>query len=336
MSNERKNENILSSYHGLLWKWDKRNAYIEYKNDIPVHINNKRVDSPLSKASVVEILLLKYLIPVILVYFLFSFNMYYPALLGAALGICFYAFLRWVMQKYSKQTMYVTALILPFTYFIARWVAADINDIYNTGPIFSKSLEFVLWTYLFHKVVLDVFAGKLNSIYKVNNYLFQYIIINNDSDKGNNKRKKEKATKYFFAVAILFSLTAFAIGGSQLLIKYTVNKEVERKLKSNKKIQETENDREKRINRLARLDIKAEEYGIDTNYHRANLDIEDYVKIRMKEGQLIIRVSDREQHSYPYSTGVVTGTVKKIWDKSYRYHIMIDNAEYYINTVKAR
>lgn len=319
---------LANKYRAWLWVWNGRKGEIEYNNKMAIFLKNENVETNLTKTSDIEIIILKYAIPLIAMLLFFDFNLFHPSMLGLSSAIFLFLIANELYKKYNKQASALFLMVLPLFYFIFRYGLPEINRTYEITNIFNYSFQYLVFLYLFKKIILDFLNKGYKNIYKTDKHMFQYIWFNTEE----NKELKRKNDRYFTYSLIGISILTFLLGGVLLGGKVASNIKAERimKIEKNELLKQEKN--KDFIDKQNRLEEKVKLYNIELNqqYHLNDPTITDYRLIYIFTGQAFIEVDTMNRVVYPGKRATILSHIRD--DKFYFYS---NNKEYYIEDAKA-
>lgn len=333
VSLKSKKEFFANKYRGWLWKVEKREGEITYNsNKIAIHLENEVINTSLTKTKAFEIITLKYVFPLIIIFSFFSFNLFHPSMLGLSSAILLFIGAEYLYKKFNLQTASVFLIILPLCYFIFRFGFPNINAAYSITTIFNYTFQYLIFIFLMKKIILDFLNKKYKNIYRTDVYLFQYIIF--EKKKSEEQINLEnKNLKYFNYFLIGLMTITFLLGGTLLGGKIAKNINTEKIIKKQElEIKKHENIA-KNEDLIKKLDAKALEFNLpkDKQAHLTDKNVIDYQLIYIFKNQVFVDVETGNRITYPNERTSIVSHIK-----NNKFYIFANGREYYIDGEKAK
>ncbi len=209
-----------------LFMWGKgfeKDAVID-DFDSPKRLITDNVDKSLYKVSPFEIIMLKYVPVVLIIWLMGSFVGHYTSMLGLALGCSLYLIGGFLKSRFGLQTTILIFSVIPATYLLLGFNNFAMFSYYSVGMTLNYAVQYVIWAYVLHNVYNDLINKTMFKYYKIDDFLFRYILIE-------RIRKSPTATTKYqttFKVGVaLFALFGLFVGGVDLLLELIKAKDLE-------------------------------------------------------------------------------------------------------------
>jgi len=333
ISLKQKTTFYANKYRGWLWKIEEKEGEITYdKNKVAVYLKNDVVETSLTKTKDIEIIVLKYIFPLIAIFTFFSFNLFHPSMLGLSSAILLFMGAEYIYQRFNLQAAYVFLMILPVFYFVFRFGFPIVNANYSITSIFNYTFQYLIFIYLIKKISLDILNKKYKNVYRTDVYLFQYIMFNNKNNEKQNSLEKKNLKYFNYFLLALMGIT-FLLGGILLGGKIAKNINTEKIIKK----QEIELKKHEIIVKnedlIKKLDAKAVEFNIpkDKQAHLIDKNVTDYQLIYIFKNQVFVDSETGQKITYPNERTSIVSHIK-----NNRFYIFANGREYYIDGEKAK
>lgn len=314
-----------NKFRGWLWKWEEKEGQLTYDvNKEPTHLKNDVIDTGLTKPYLLEVYMLKYILPFFGLILFFPFDLFATGMLGMSSAIALLIMFEFFIKKHSLQMGYLSLMILPFAYYIFRVVFSDENEIYRFTTILNYTFQYLIFIFLMKKIVLDFLNRGYKHIYRTDVYLFQYIqlpfIVNYKLERKNNKLVKNILLGI---MTVTFLLGSINLGG-KIAKNYNDAKYLEKA--------KTEAEISKKTGIKLGLDEKAKELGIavDKQAHLTDEAVTDYQLIYIFKNQVFVDSETGNRITYPNERTSIVSHIK-----NNKFYIFANGREYYIDGVKA-
>lgn len=349
---------LVNNLPAFLWRVPLKSGNNIYEKDgeidnleDPSSLKTDVIDEPISGASAYEIVLIKYIPALLLVYSLIYLNTYYPSMIGLGIASLIFVILDFLKNKYSLQTG-IIGFVLIFACYIS-FVYLNYNFVinYNIGSISNYVIQYLIYLFILKAVFVDVLAKEYLGLYKIKGVLFRYVRIASKEYVAINQILSSKYKKVGNWIILAIGILSLVIGGSGLAYKVLVDKEAEKKILA-KQTNDTMLINSKNATALLeKLDKEAKVVGL-TPFHQTpeskallersfndylDIGIIGYEVVRISGRTNIIAVQDGEKLVIPGKDKYYDlKTYIKRYKGDYRWHFLYKNKEFVIMQTKAR
>jgi len=228
----------------------------------------------LVKASVFEIVFIKYFMVFLLIGVLNTFSFHSDSTTGLGLMGLFYIAGFYIKRKFSFQTMIISLIVFIASVIVYGFFSFIESGGFDFGYIANYMIQYFLIIYAVHHIYDDFLCKGYEGYWKIDRNLFTYLkIIDRDDvkleldDKNSHAHTKERKKKRYFLIVLFFvSISFLTLGVLDIWKNYVIEKAASENIKKNSK----------QIY-LKKLDQQADKIGIE-KYHRVGVDgIERYI-----------------------------------------------------------
>lgn len=327
----------------------EKEADVEFENGVATRIKTDLISSEVSKAFLLEIVLLKYVPLILLIWFAFNVNLYYPSMVGLGLASIVYLGFYWVKKRVSTFFAYVFLASLFLTY-ISMFVSNFSEFLFfNINNIGNYVIQYFVALWLIERLFIDIYSLNFMNVYKIKNLFLTYFQIVDDEISSFKEKRISSAKKVFVGLLILTIVFTGIVGGfdfvSKILASNVAQQEILVKEKNERKIIQSRNARA--LKQL--LDQQAKELGINKHNTKEQLalmedDFDKYVKtqpiayerLRLNITTTLLNIKTGETIS-PLNAGVVRSWIQN-YKGVYRWHYYDSKSKqtYVVMNTKAR
>ena len=306
--------------------WGRNNIKVAQTDDLefPARVKTDIADVEVYRANIIEIIILKYVSILFLIYVSFNINTYYVSMIGLATASVLYTLFYFTYSKFGKQGLYIVMLPFPILYLTASFSYFELATEFNFGFIFNYTIQYLASFWLLEKVYRDILKGGSKNYYKVKDRWFRYVIVKSDISEFENYEKQDMpgvAKLIMFLTLFVFLFFGAVFGASQVRDKIVIREAVTEYVKNL-----NEYGRDKKL----LLDKEAELVGME-KYHNKIQGIQGYERIQVTNDTELLNIDTNE-------TIVTKGKeiVFPAYIKDGYWHIVENNHTFRILTTKAK
>jgi len=282
-------------------------------NEEKTHLKYVNVDSSIKKASIWEIIFLKYAPLLLLAWFVvYDVNLYFPSMTAVFLSIiCYVGFLTY-KDNMSRTSIVSMILLFPAAYLVYIF-ENKFQDPLQFGAILNYLFQYILAIYFIHIVYSDFIKKGFDGYYTVKQKPFKFFKIVGESENISFSDKIKRQIEFISKLTVTSIMTIsflFAIRG--IIHEVTYNNTVER-VNAHMDITDTKSEKY-----LSHLDWKAETLK-SPKWHRVDNHlfdgIEQYETITIPQGSeyyLAFTTEATKEHE----------KYREIWKTKYDYYFV--------------
>ncbi|MDD2698794.1 MAG: hypothetical protein PHF17_08350 [Arcobacteraceae bacterium] len=282
-------------------------------NEEKTHLKYVNVDSSIKKASILEIISLKYAPLLLLAWFVvYDVNLYFPSMTAVFLSIiCYVGFLTY-KDNMSRTSVVSVILLFPAAYLVYIF-ENKFQDPLELGAILNYLFQYILAIYFIHMVYKDFVNKGFEGYYSVKQKAFKFFKIVEESENISFSDKTKRQIEFVSKLTVSSIMTiSFLFATIGIIHEVTYNNTVER-VNAHMDITDTKSEKY-----LSHLDWKAETLK-SPKWHRVDNPIfdgiEQYETIAIPQGSeyyLAFTTEATKEHE----------RYREIWRKKHDYYFV--------------